>query len=411
VIFVNRLIPSKSIISLFNGTSMLYISNPYFPGKFQYDTEKDDILKPAKSDKHGFRLKSPRVCIDTDGKGFNPFYILAWSNGPKKTSDDHKTFYIYRPSDYVVDALESKINVKLNVSTSRSDVRPEREDEIMCIIDYQLCFATEILLIARLFNINLANINEEDNAVFLKKFVELLQRAIYSNVVAEKAKSEKFSLELLPQYVDSFLNPPPFKRFGDLWAPVDPKNIEDTQPYFPSMLQSLKKFMRITGSKFPIEKLLLPIMTMFENCLLVPMFKTIAYPRGEEFHTKFDAKITIWTNSAKTQGTKIQTAPKISIPCSQIELVRLWGGIQTNVKLKKNCIHKGSIFFRPPQLDYKFYKTGQPNSVWSVDKICTQRQETSMENDYDIETDIFGRDDDYSGAGLMLDKELEDLNK
>jgi hypothetical protein len=352
-------------------------------------------------------MAAPRVyLVSNEGKTFNCFFVIAWTN-----KSNNKNFFIGCPYDQILNNISNSINAKINFSTSKTDAVLNEEDMKMCLIDYQLCMATEILLVARLFDIDLKALRSTDNGQFLNNLSKAILTKISKEQYNAKVKQEKFTLEMDPHYIESFDHPPVYKKIQENWTPIDPDNLDSDEPYFLSLLQKTKKLMREVQSRYPLPKHFTNAFSTLNNILMIPTFKVVAVMNKEnsEMHTRFESKLLIWHGEKSTRPTKIQTGPKTLINCTTSELVKLWGGTDSNTKFKKSCMHTGIVFINPPILETKYFKTGQPNSVFSVDKISTKKVDTGFTIDYTFGNEMFGSDlNDYNSVGISVDRDEEE---
>jgi hypothetical protein len=390
---------------MFDGTAMLYIANPYFP-RCPYEASKDDILQTTKDDSKGFRMKSPRVFLKTHHEGgYNPFFIIAWMDSTPKM------FYIVSPMEDEIknDKLKSKINLKLTIRSSRPDTRLAPEDQCMQLLDYQLSMATEVLLVARLFDINLKALHSTDNKEFLTKIANAITAKVMNAVKSDKTITSKAAIVISQEYAESFEQPPMYKRIGEVWEPVNSDNIQISKPYFQTIMQLVKKLMNETNNKYTLHKSFIKIMRGTASVSTIPAFRLTSFlDKTDEIRVKFEGKATCWFDHKTCRPTQIQTSAKTVVPCTVAECVKLWGGTEQNVTLHKSCMHNGCIFFSPPRIDMKFYARGQPGMEWSIDKISTKRFERRTSSDYTNGSEIFDEDEDYNRAGMVVDRDEEE---
>jgi hypothetical protein len=410
IVIISDLVPAKSVLSLLDGSAMFYIANPYFKDTCPYDSVKDDILKPVANSNRGCRLQSPRIYFRKDqNSGFNKWYILAWKN--KK---EPKTYFIYKPFSTVLANLSTKHNIRISVGVERAQQAPNAEDRIMAAINYQLLFATEVLLVARMFNINLKeqlqNIHNNDD--FLVKFGNLVNEKI---LAANKSDKERHSgssrgIKITHEYINSFIDIPVYKRIKETWYPVDPNDLNSNKAHFPNLLEQVRDFITDTSSKYPLDNISQKIINGVYSVAFCPTFKAIVYEnKNHEIKGKFDSHITVWLAiPGARMPTKIQKSSTKTDPCTCNDCVELWGGTAEAPSLKNFSKHVGCIFFQPPKLDYKFYKVGQPEVVWSVDKFTTRKVDATSGMDYDYGNEIFD-DDEYNASGITLDRDEEEI--
>lgn len=404
VIAISEIVPAKSVVSLFDGTAMLYIANPYFKD-CPYDSVKDDILKPNPNAKNGYRLQNPQIYLRKDKhSGFNRWYILAWKN---KT--EPKTYYIYKPFINALANLSTRPNIRISIGTAQAQETPNIEDDILASINYQLLFATEILLIARMFGINLKEIHSPDNKEFLTKFGSLVNEKILSASRADKTKHSQ-GIKVTPEYIVSFVETPIYKRMKETWYPVDSNDLDSNKPHFLTMMEQVKNMMNDVSSKYPLDHAIQKIIHGAYCVSFCPPCKTIVYEnKNHELKTKFDVRGTVWlANQGARMPTKIQKSPTKTEPCTPKEFTELYGGTLEAPNLKNFCKHTGCIFFQPPKIDNKYYNQGQPELTWSIDKFTTKKIDKTSGMDYDYGNEIFDGGDEYNAAGMVLDRDEEE---
>lgn len=185
---------TNQIIDLLNGKSNFVIDNPYFPlkgSKSQIDNfiEYKELSKDKKA--IGYRLQMPAVLYrKTVDEPYTQYYAIRPDNGGSAST----TIKLFSPYDST-----KSLSVLTKIFTTFGELNDVLKQ--VCLFDYQIRQAYELLMIVRLLDLNIAEC-KTDNDVFklikdsgvelkdLDKYVVRFQSAEPYKITKRKSKDE-----------------------------------------------------------------------------------------------------------------------------------------------------------------------------------------------------------------------------
>lgn len=404
VIFAGEIDVAKSILGIFNGTEAYAIANKYFPKETGYNSKHDDLSTrmASKSDK-GFRLKAPTILMRNKNGKLDKWFIIAWT----ADKGSQKDYFFKAPDSKVnIDEIFKRKRVDLYVSPNsrRDDVR--EDDERLAAMDYQLIMATQVLLFANLFGVNLSAYTEEDNKAFFSRFEKEI------NGIMEGATGKKGSLSFDDAMIESFTNIPTYGRMENkLLVPAVAEIQEDEEvlkPAFNSIWDSVKRaFSKQLGnpskylSSLKIPTDLTSIVSAINYCPIPSAVRKFV-KFGENYETAFDLRVRIRPKLDESGGWSRYTRQKISkdktINLTRDGTYKLWGGSKSSPRPqgKRGESFEGKIFFKP-ELDLMYFPQGSPTMRWEVDKLSIQKKRVETIDDYDGGEEYY---DESEGEGI-----------
>ena len=393
VIFAGELIPATTILGLLNGTEQYVIANKYFPKESLYSPKYDDITVKSSEGPNGFRLRGPTIYIKSPKGEFVRNYVIAWT----MDKNSQKRYYILKPSEQSLNPMKQQMNllVKPNMFAD-----PPKEDDLnMAAFEYQILMATQVLIVANMFGVDLSKYKTETtNDAFFTRFANEL-----NTILKEKCTENEKKLQLVEfdkGMIDSFVKIPVYGVIDKNCVPVleetqaDEELVQAFTSFWDAIKKSFKKYLEKPNKYLPDLEIPATLTKLLSenNFQPLPTFRSQKIiTKDDKSITSFDAKLRI--TSAAEPGSdgarefKYTTKQKVSAdsvkPLTMSNMIRLWGGTtkEPNPKDKRGEAHEGKIYVIP-RLDLKYYKQGNPTMSWITDKLCI-RVIKQQEEDYD----------------------------
>lgn len=405
LVYVGDIVPSKSIIGMLNGTEMFCIANPYFQVDNIKRPDLKQFLEQSSSSKYGTFLSKVEIHVKTmPTRPFTSRFAIAWANarGAKKQ------YYIKRL--YELDTISTKEKLKFLIGPNGG---PSETDKKLCALDYQLTFVMDILLLAKILDINLSTYADlTDNSQFFAKFCLEMMNSINKHLDKD-SQLTKDDLKVKKSYIDSFINTPIFMSRDKKYFAIEQLGKPKT-----TITSIWKLFYEIysnqdLASKFPKWKNIISA-----NSAAMPTFRFVDYlnPKTNNHESRFDCRITIVqrlpddnpNHNAKLPKflfTQRCTGPNKFEPITPNNLPLLWGSTGDNPQLTGGVVQTGCIFL-VPQLDFKYYATGNPTIDWRAEQLALKKESAAGSSGYDDAAAFMDDENDDNGG----DQSAEQFN-
>lgn len=129
---------SDNILDMFNGSSTIYIQNPWFSVGNVSQTSFEDMLKFNTKIKNKYALTPPKIYAIKNKEIYSDFYIIPY--------EDYRTCKLFKP--------EREFKKYYNrLMVGLGDYTNSKQENILFKLEHCLNLALEFLLLAKLFNI------------------------------------------------------------------------------------------------------------------------------------------------------------------------------------------------------------------------------------------------------------------
>lgn len=373
VIYTGDFVPAKSIIGLLDGSEMFCIANPYF---FVEGVRKPDLkqyLEPCSTSKFGVMLKTADIYVRlTPTRPFTNRFSIGWTKG-KGIKKDYFFMKLYE-----INSIPEKFKHKLIITPKSTFTE---DDAKLCTFDYQNTVVMDVLLIAKILNIDLSTYKDlKDNTKFFAKFCVDINAAVNKLLGKgnklqpdEEVKVDKF-------YIDTFTNPPTFLSKDKKLIPIR----ELGKPK--SIIKTLWDSFYDVYSSMDLESKLATFKAIIKaNSFALPTFRFIdVVNKSSSVHERrFDSRLSIiqkLDQDNKNYNANIKDflitqrclGPKKFEQITQHNFATLWGSTEEQPDLTKGCTQTGCIFIIP-QLEFKYYTQGNPTVEWRVEQLACKR--------------------------------------
>ena len=155
VIYAGDITPAKSLIGLLDGTEMFCVENPWFvvPGMRPIDKKTYMELKPSKAS-FGVMLSPVYLLVRTmDRKPFNSKFVIGYTNA----RGERKNYFVMK--EYDISKIRENVRHKLIVSPGADK---QISDENLIKLDQQLCMVMDVLLIAKIMDMDMKVLCSEE---------------------------------------------------------------------------------------------------------------------------------------------------------------------------------------------------------------------------------------------------------
>lgn len=384
----------KSLIGLLDGSEQFCFENPYFNVAGMSKPDKKSFLEvKGTNSKFGVMLNQIYILFKGANNVFTRYYAIGYTetvNTGTRIDKKPKEYFIMRPFD--VTDLSKTNKYKLIVSPAKGEIL--NEDIALLKLDYQFSMVMDVLCISKILDIDLSKYSGMNNEKFYKSFIDDINTIL-------KEKGAKKLMEFDEALVASFDNPPIFGKStrGDTIPIYDLES--STESAFETLFMSFYNSVSQIKSKLKgWEKVL-----QRPNCAAFPSIRYMDFEKkGSEDETehvkRFDSRLTFIIqlspsdtgyNSKFPEGlitrqqvnrTKIDKMTKATLP-------KLWGGAMSDDDKTRGATQKGCLYI-VPQPVYRYYEKGCPTIDWRVEKVATQRVQTTAMSDYDEGCDFLG---------------------
>lgn len=385
----------KSLIGLLDGSEQFCFENPYFNVAGMSKPDKKSFLEvKGTNSKFGVMLNQIYILFKGANNVFTKYYAIGYTetiNTGSRIDKKPKEYYVMRPFD--VTDLSKSNKYKLIVSPAKGEVLTE--DTVLLKLDYQFSMVMDVLCISKILDIDLSKYSGMNNEKFYKAYINDINAIL-------KDKGSKKQMEYDEILVASFDDPPIFgKSARNETIPIyDLEN--STEPAFNTL------FMNFYDAVIPIKSKLRGWEKVLQraNCAAFPSIRYMSFEKkgSEDEEVKcikrFDSRLTFIIqlsssdpgyNSKFPEGlvtrqqvsrTKIDKLTKTTLP-------KLWGGAMSDDDKTRGATQKGCLYIVPQPI-YRYYEKGCPTIDWRVEKVATQRVQTTVMSDYDEGCDFLG---------------------
>lgn len=281
---------TTSVINMLNMNSDIWVGNPYYKadkGLFiGTPFDENRYLTTARNGKK--YLNGPRIYVKETINNkvfFTNAFSLVWATGkgvPKK-------FRILAPYNYQSTKGSQVQSYSLKISPEKG----EKIDELLALLYWKLAMIEDLLLIAKIFNINIKQIETEDNKQFYKNFCEEIK----------KHTDGIIDIELSDDYIMSFNEAPIFdvnyeSSNSEKCVPTT-ENKTVIETLYKKVVKEISNKLK-QGFKLPREYTNIFGMKIFPLIYSIPKFKKCKYHNrntNTDEHS-YDIAITMYLKNA-----------------------------------------------------------------------------------------------------------------
>ena len=413
-IYASDIKPFKSVIGVFNGSEDFAIENPWFPIPGAKPCDPKSYMGTIPDSKGGLFLNAPRLLRKTPTGTFTPFYAIGWTT-VVQNQKLRKDYRIHAP--YGGQPLKRK--QKLMVSPGNRELADD--DNKLLLFNWQLTMIEDVLLVARILDVNLARYKDMDNTKFYNAFIK---------DVNEKLKARKADTLMVvdEELVNAWMNPPIVsknKRKEEIFI----NDINKPQEMaFQSLMQAFYESITSIGDATNFNGKFLERIWDKPNCFAVPTFRLktfirkddpernailsldtrlIVYakvddPKDPDFKAKIPDSLCTSRQISKTKKVKItkQTMPE------------LWGETEyhTNPEKHESATYSGCIFIAPT-LSFSFHEKGCPTIDWRIDTLAINKTVRAEMDELEDACDFMEDPTSEQQAGGTTNEEGEFMNE
>lgn len=421
-IYANNIVLPKSVIGLLDGSEQFCFENPYFqvPGIKPVDKklflEPRQSKKPKSSNDYGTMLNSPYIYVKSNSSSnvFTTNYAIGYTENRGSTKIK-KEYYIMKP--FQTSNLSETSKIKLMVRPRPSSTGEILiEDKILIQLDYQFSMLMDVLIIAKVLNIDLAEFKGQTNENFYPNFVKRINA--FLTKIGENDKIINTEDAAFATFVESFETPPVLLKTKKEISPVEiVNNGKKTQRTFK---QLFARFMAALEDHDDIlskwDYLRTP---MYAGA--VPTFKYAAYlskknPQEPKYEETVDVRLIFNYQLDPTDKGYNEKIPDFVITRQQVNkreqrrltkhaVPSLWGGSPTddNESTRKGMGQSGCLYIIP-QPSFKYYQQAGPTVEWRVEKTILTPVATANSVEYDEGNELMDEDiDDINDTLAALD--------
>lgn len=428
-IYANNIVLPKSVIGLLDGSEQFCFENPYFqvPGTKPVDKklflEPRQSKKPKSGSEYGTMLNSPYIYVKSNSSSnvFTTNYAIGYTENRGSTKIK-KEYFIMKP--YQTPNLSESSKIKLMVRPRKSSTGETLiEDKILIQLDYQFSMVMDVLIIAKILDIDLSEFKGQDNDNFYPNFVQ----RINDFLIKEKLSNKVINTEddVFAAFVASFEK-----------APIILKDKKDILP------------ITITAGGKEIQEPFKQLFAMFMTAIAgqrtilsrwkyfgtpdvyagaIPSFRYAAYwndknPQDSKYESLIDIRLVF--NYQLESGDKgyNEKMPDFVITRQQVNkreqrkltkytVPSLWGASPTdgNESTRKGMGQSGCLYIIP-QPSFKYYKQAGPTIEWRVEKAILNPVPITNSAEYDEGNEFMEGDiDDINETITALDN-IKQLN-
>ena len=393
IIYANNIKPFANVLSCYNGSAEFVIENPWFPIAGVRPQSKSDFMKPILDKNGGCFLSSPKLLHLSPNKTFTLNFSIGWTtvDGPNKLK-----------KEYRIRAPASQETLKRSQKLMVNTTAPQADPADMNIIrfSWQLNIAQDILLIARLLDIDLKRFNGLDDEKFYNQFVA------DANAKLKTFQAKKF-IEPDISYIRSFSSPtPPLVSKNARKDAIFIYDVSDYQtPEFIPLMQAFYDCVLTIKGKSPFTPKGIERVWANPNCYSVPSFRfatyTVSTDEGEEVKQTIDTRLTFVAKvppSDKEYNEKFpdslcttrQANKSMKVKLTKDDMPELWGAkvFPPEDPSKHESARQLGCIFITPSLKYSFHAKGNPTVEWRVDTYALSRVLVSQNEEIDDACDF-----------------------
>lgn len=372
-VFASDIITPPALIDYLTGNGMFCVENPWFkpPGIPPVDIKKWLDLRPGSQ--NGIMLNSPMLYVKTPNGTFTRNFTIGLVNVVRDGGQiikNPKTYWIgkpykdsYKPNDPTISKY------KLLVSPAPSD----ESDEILVKFNWQLCMVMDVLIVAKVTNLDLRKYEKASN----KELFDGLVKDI-NGVLSQRGGVRPFAIE--PAYVSSYDEAPCVSKDASKDIAVAGLNAP-TEKLFDTFLEHFRVSVGNKGGWLP--KHFQAIILKSDHSYAWPQISHKIYEKkGSEdaVDTEYADRVgynlifNFQNKASKLPASLVtlQQTTKGAVPLNPLLVATLWGeGPGTTMPSSSAC-QRGALFTQP-SLGFRYYKSGHPGIEWRVMKSCVTR--------------------------------------
>ena len=387
-IYASDLKPFLNVMDLFKGSAEFALENPWFtiPGVKPQDPKL--WMNTIPDSKGGLFINAPRIYHKTGTGVFNGSFTIGWTT-VNKTQKFKKEYRIHAP------VAQETLKRKQKLMCGPADRELSQDDNNMLLFSWQLSMAQDILLISKIFNIDLKKYADLANVEFYEAFE--------SDVNAElKKRKASVPFKVDPKYVESWTAVPIMSKNKRKDTIFIYDLAEMTTPAFMPLMQSFYESIISMKGKQSFETKNIERVWSNPNCFSVPSIRLQGYiPNGEEEPKQvIDSRITFISKVLPTDKefnekfpdslcTTWQKSKVSKVKLTKEDLPQLWGNTvyNPNPERHESARWSGCIFVQP-QLSYSFHEKGSPGVEWRADTLALTRVISARNDDVEDACDF-----------------------
>lgn len=375
-IYASDLKPFTSVIGVFNGSEDFAIENPWFPIPGAKPCDPKIWMNAIIDSKGGLFLNAPRLLRKTPTGTFSSFFVIGWTT-VVQNQKLKKGYRIHAP--YGGQPLKRK--QKLMISPGNRELADD--DNKLLLFNWQLTMVQDVLLIARIFNIDMTKYQGMDNDKFYPAFVQDVNAKL-------KARKATTFVEVDPELINSWMTVPIVsknKRKEEIFI------YDVTHPQemaFETLMSSFYEAITSTSGKQTYDIKGIEKVWDRPSCFAMPTFRLKTFVRKSDPEGNIvqglDSRCIVYAkatnpkdpdfNSNMPEGlyTKRQITKTRKITITKENMSELWGESEYNPKPDKHesASYDGCIFIAP-SISYSFHEKGSPTIDWRIDTLAINK--------------------------------------
>ena len=407
-VYASELKPFTSVIGLFDGSEEFAIDNPFFqlPGCKQCDPKA--WLNAIPDSKGGLFLNGPRLLKKNANKVFSAIFVIGWTS-VVQNQKLKKEYRIHAP------VAQETLKRKQKLMVSPGSMEIGEDDAKLILFEWQLTLAMDVMVVAKVLNINLNKYKGMSNEQFYHAYISDI------NTELKKLKAQTM-IEYDEELVKSWTQPPiasKSKRKDDIFI-YDITNPQDPaiEPLMSSFYESITS---IRGKVPTFEPKGIERVWSRPNCFAIPSFKYKTYMNKQDpdagLQQVFDGRLTFISLVPKTDKEYNPKFPENLCTIKQVSrtqkvkltkeiLPELWGATtyNPNPERHESAKHAGCIFLSP-SLNFSFHEKGSPGLDWRVDTYALSRVVTSEAEEVGDAGDFMDESEQTSTSGGNFDEQ------
>jgi hypothetical protein len=254
----SKIIPNKLIISWFTGTEQYAVSNPYFTLKGVRQLPMDDYMKVIgraghknPMDQYRFRGKE-RIYVKNEDETFMPLNLCIGNEKlPNEKYSDNSwmarfKFSVYHQDQTLPDLINSNNAVKSLINIINCNLKN------LMILTNQLTYVMEIMLIAKIFNIDLSKFSPTlDNKSFITNLLQIVYKFIQVKIGTKQELLTRLGTfpEISAKYINNFHQEGLWKNGGQAWFPISEDEMSGLDPSWQTPLTIVQTFLKLLNFK------------------------------------------------------------------------------------------------------------------------------------------------------------------
>lgn len=406
VIYAADIQPFKSIIGALNGSEQFCIATPDIKVDGIPSVDPKRYLEITAPSQNGAMVIAPEIWVrPLPNRPFTKSFVIAWTSG----RGVKKSYYIMKL--FNSGTITDKGKHKLIILPSNEGGSPGSDDSALMMFDSQVTMIMNILFIAKLLRINLGTYRDlTDNKKFFAKFQSDVI-SVVSKLADTQLGPEDFKISA--DYVNTFTTP-------GIYRVMDKKTVLIKEIGKPkSQIKSIWDSFYEIYSNLDLENKL-PGWTQVikANSGALPSFRWLdtlnkkSNTRSKNFDTRIEIQLKLLEGDKGYNPrikdmfvTKFTNNPKKSAELlTATQVPTLWGSDVSDPNRTKGARQLGCIFLNP-QIEYKFYSSGNPTVGWRADQLAIREDNSGSKADYDDAMAFFSDTPEDDG-----DKQFNDVD-